>query len=165
MAEFNLEFERPLIELRAKIEEMKKFASEKGIDVGKELRSLEEKAAAKREEIYKNLTPWQVVQIMRHPKRPKTLDYFSTILTDFKEMAGDRSFKDDKALVGGMAVLEGIPVMAMGLQKGKDTKENLMRNFGMSQPEGYRKALRLMKTAEKFRLPVLTFIDTSAAVS
>lgn len=158
-----LEFEKPLAELRRKIEEMKKFASEKGMDVAGELNILEEKAKKMRDEIYLNLTPWQIFQIMRHPKRPRTLDYVSRIFTGFREIHGDRAFGDDKAMIGGIAKLDGKPVMILGIQKGNDTKENIMRNFGMAQPEGYRKALRLMKTAEKFGLPVVTFIDIMGA--
>ena len=163
MAEFLLEFEKPLAELRKKIDELKNFTKDKSIDAGEEIKRLEEKAVKMKDEIYSGLTPWQVVQIMRHPHRPKTLDFINLMLEDFKEMHGDRAFKDDKAMVGGMARLEGRPVMAVGLQKGKDTKENLLRNFGCGFPEGYRKALRLMKLAEKFGMPVLTFIDTTGA--
>jgi acetyl-CoA carboxylase carboxyl transferase subunit alpha len=158
-----MEFEKPLIELRKQIEQMKKHAAEKNMDISAELKTLEAKVESMKKDIYKNLTTWQVVQIMRHPKRPRTLDLVSLMFTDFMEMHGDRSYGDDRALIGGMAKLDGQPVMIIGLQKGKDTKENLLRNFGMSQPEGYRKALRLMKYAEKFGLPVLTFIDTDGA--
>ncbi|HRU38589.1 MAG TPA: acetyl-CoA carboxylase carboxyltransferase subunit alpha [Candidatus Goldiibacteriota bacterium] len=158
-----LEFEKPIFELRKKIEEMKKLASEKNLDIGREIKVLEDKAMAMREETYRNLSTWQIIQIMRHPKRPRMLDLAGLIFEDFMEMHGDRSYGDDRALIGGPARLNGIPVMILGLQKGKDTKENLLRNFGMSQPEGYRKALRLMKFAEKFSLPVLTFIDTDGA--
>ncbi|MCE5299379.1 MAG: acetyl-CoA carboxylase carboxyltransferase subunit alpha [Spirochaetia bacterium] len=161
--QYNMEFEKPLVELRKQIDQMKNYAKEKNMPLGKELTALEDRAKKLREEIYRNLTTWQVVQIMRHPKRPRMLDYTALIFTDYQEMHGDRSFADDKAVVGGMAKLDGMPVMIIGLQKGKDTKENLMRNFGMAQPEGYRKALRMMKFAEKFGLPVLTFIDTSGA--
>jgi acetyl-CoA carboxylase carboxyl transferase subunit alpha len=161
--QYYLEFERPLAELRKKIEEMKKMAAEKNMDISDEIVALESKAETMRTDIYRNLTPWQIVQIMRHPKRPKTFDYVNLIFTDFKEMHGDRSFGDDKALIGGLAKLDGAPVMVIGLQKGKDTKENIYRHFGMAQPEGYRKALRLMKFAEKFSLPVITFIDTDGA--
>lgn len=158
-----LEFEKPLIELRKQIDLMKKHAAEKNIDIKDELKALEQKAENMKKEIYKNLSTWQVIQIMRHPKRPRTLDLAGLMFTDFMEMHGDRSYGDDRALIGGMAKLDGMPVMIIGLQKGKDTKENLLRNFGMSQPEGYRKALRLMKFAEKFGLPVITFIDTDGA--
>jgi acetyl-CoA carboxylase carboxyl transferase subunit alpha len=158
-----LEFEKSIAELKKKIEELKTSARDKNLNVDAEVRPLEEKVAKMREEIYKNLNSWQIVQIMRHSKRPKTLDYVALMIDDFQELHGDRAFADDKAMVGGIGRIDGISVMIMGLQKGKDTKENLMRNFGMSQPEGYRKALRLMKYAEKFNLPVLTFIDTSGA--
>ena len=158
-----LEFEKPLAELKKKIEELKVYAREKNLNVDAEVKPLEERAGKMRDEIYKNLNSWQIVQIMRHAKRPKTLDYVGLMIDDFQELHGDRSFADDKAMVGGIGKIDGISVMIIGLQKGKDTKENLMRNFGMSQPEGYRKALRLMKYAEKFKLPVLTFIDTSGA--
>ncbi len=163
MAEHYLDFEKPLAELKKKIEELKSFAKEKSMDVKDELAPLEEKAEKMREEIYKNLTPWQIVQIMRVIQRPKTMDYINYMFTDFQELHGDRSYKDDKALIGGLAKLDGLSVMVMGTQKGKNTKENLYRNFGMCQPEGYRKALRLMRQAEKFNLPVITFVDTSGA--
>lgn len=163
MVEFILEFEKPIIELQKKIEEIKSLTKDKNINAEEELKVLEEKIKKLKDEIYNNLTPWQIVQIMRHPKRPKTLDYIGLIFTDFYELHGDRSFRDDNALIGGPAKLDEEAVMIIGLQKGKDTKENLMRNFGMAQPEGYRKALRLMKMAEKFNIPVITFIDTSGA--
>jgi acetyl-CoA carboxylase carboxyl transferase subunit alpha len=158
-----MEFEKPLLELRKQIDQMKKLAVEKKMNIAAELSVLEEKADSMKKEIYKNLTTWQVIQIMRHPKRPRMLDLAGIIFTDYMEMHGDRSYGDDRALIGGIARLDGVPVMIIGLQKGKDTKENIIRNFGMSQPEGYRKALRLMKFAEKFGLPVLTFIDTDGA--
>lgn len=158
-----LEFEKPLAELKKKIEELKAHAREKNLNVDAEVKPLEERVGKMREEIYKNLNSWQIVQIMRHAKRPKTLDYVGLMIDDFQELHGDRSFADDKAMIGGIGKIDGISVMILGLQKGKDTKENLLRNFGMSQPEGYRKALRLMRYAEKFNLPVLTFIDTSGA--
>jgi acetyl-CoA carboxylase carboxyl transferase subunit alpha len=158
-----MEFEKPLIELQKQIDGMKKLAAEKNMNISDEIRVLEEKADSMRNDIYKNLTTWQIVQIQRHPKRPRMLDLAGIMFSDFKEMHGDRSFGDDRALIGGMAKLDDITVMIIGLQKGKDTKENILRNFGMSQPEGYRKALRLMKFAEKFGLPVLTFIDTDGA--
>lgn len=163
MEEYILNFEKPLVELRKRIEELKKFATEKNIDVMEELRVLEQKAEKMRDEIYNKLTPYQIFQIMRHPKRPRTLDYVNYMFSDFLEIHGDRSYADDKALIGGIAKFEGKPVMILGLQKGKDTKENLYRNFGMAQPEGYRKALRLMKLAEKFKLPIISFIDTMGA--
>ncbi len=163
MEGYILDFEKPLVELRKKIEELKKFASEKKIDVIEELKVLEQKAEKMRDEIYNNLTPYQIFQIMRHPKRPRTLDYINYVFSDFMEIHGDRCYADDKALVGGMARFQDKPVMIVGLQKGRDTKENLYRNFGMAQPEGYRKALRLMKLAEKFKLPIISFIDTMGA--
>lgn len=163
MEGYVLNFEKPLAELRKKIEELKKFAAEKKMDVMEELNVLEKKAEKMRDEIYNNLTPYQIFQIMRHPKRPRTLDYASYMFSDFMEMHGDRSYADDKALIGGIAKFGDKPVMIVGLQKGRDTKENLYRNFGMAQPEGYRKALRLMKLAEKFKLPVISFIDTMGA--
>jgi len=163
MEGYILNFEKPLVELRKKIEELKKFASEKKMDVMEELKVLEQKAEKMRDEIYNNLTPYQIFQIMRHPKRPRTLDYINYIFSGFIEIHGDRSYADDKALIGGVAKFEGKPVMIVGLQKGRDTKENLFRNFGMAQPEGYRKALRLMKLAEKFKLPIISFIDTMGA--
>ncbi len=163
MAEFYLEFEKPIVEIQKRIDEIKSLTKDKKIDAEAELKVLEEKIKKLKDEIYSNLNTWQIIQIMRHPKRPKTLDYIELIFNDFNELHGDRNFKDDKAMIGGTANIEQEPVMIIGLQKGKDTKENLMRNFGMAQPEGYRKALRLMKIAEKFNLPVITFIDTSGA--
>jgi acetyl-CoA carboxylase carboxyl transferase subunit alpha len=163
MPEHHLDFEKPLAELRKKINELKVFMKEKNLGTSGELENLEKKAQKMREEIYKNLTPWQTVQIMRHLQRPKTLDYINLMFTEFTELHGDRSFGDDKAIVCGLAKLDEYPVMAIGLQKGKDTKENIMRKFGSGQPEGYRKALRLMKLAEKFGVPVVTFIDTNGA--
>ncbi len=158
-----LPFEKPLIELRHKIEELKKFTEEKGIDMTSEVTTLENKAKFLAESIYKELTPWQKVQIARHPERPTTLDYIHGICDDFVEMHGDRNFRDDPAVVGGIARFNGYPITVLGTQKGKDTKDNLYRNFGMAHPEGYRKSLRLMKQAEKFRRPLLCFIDTVGA--
>src|SRR2546423_2569604 len=163
MATHTLDFERPLLELERQIEEMKRVAGETAVDVSKELAPLEKKLAELRAEIYKNLTPMQRVQVAGHPKRPYTLDYLSTVFTDFVERHGDRLFRDDPAIVAGWARLDGTSVMVIGHQKGRDTKENLRRNFGMAHPEGYRKALRLMKLAEKFHVPVITFIDTPGA--
>ena len=160
---FFLEFERPVVELENKIEEMRKYASVEGIDMSEELRRLEERAEEMRREIYSNLTPWQRVLVARHPKRPYTLDYVRLMMTDFVELHGDRCFGDDPAMVGGMARLDGEAVMVIGHQKGRDTKENIRRNWAMPHPEGYRKALRLMKLAAKFGLPVISFIDTPAA--
>ncbi len=159
----DLPFEKPLIELRDKIEELKKFTEEKGIDMSTEVTTLENKAQLLAETIYKELTPWQKVQIARHPDRPTTLDYILGISDDFVEMHGDRNFREDPAVVGGIARFDGYPITVVGTQKGKGTKDNLYRNFGMAHPEGYRKALRLMKQAEKFRRPLLCFIDTAGA--
>ena len=163
MATHTLDFERPLLELERQIEEMKRVASETAVDVSKELAPLEKKLAELRAEIYKNLTPMQRVQVARHPKRPYTLDYVNTVFTDFVELHGDRLFRDDPAMVAGWARLDGLSVMVIGHQKGRDTKDNLRRNFGMAHPEGYRKAMRLMHLAEKFRAPVITLVDTPGA--
>ena len=160
---FTLEFERPIVELESKIEELKGLPASKAINLDSEIKKLEEKLESARQEIYQNLTPWQRVQLARHPKRPYTLDYVEKIMDDFIELHGDRLFSDDKALIGGLATLEGTRVMLVGHQKGKDTNENLMRNFGSAHPEGYRKAIRLMQMADKFRLPVLCFVDTPGA--
>src|SRR6266540_855492 len=162
MATHTLDFERPLLELERQIEELKRVAGDT-VDVTKELRPLEQKLAALRIEIYKSLTPMQRVQVARHPKRPYPLDYLNTVFTDFVELHGDRLFRDDPAIVGGWARLDGTSVMVIGHQKGRDTKENLYRNFGMAHPEGYRKALRLMHLAEQFRAPVITLVDTPGA--
>nr|NNM90228.1 acetyl-CoA carboxylase carboxyltransferase subunit alpha [Bacilli bacterium] len=159
----DLPFEKPLVELRVKIDELKRFTEEKGIDMSEEVATLEAKAKTLAEAIYRDLTPWQKVQIARHPDRPTTLDYIKGIFDDFIEMHGDRSFRDDPAIVGGIARLGDLAVTVVGTQKGRDTKENIYRNFGMAHPEGYRKSLRLMKQAEKFDRPVITFIDTAGA--
>lgn len=161
MAKVVLEFEKPIIELDKKIEEMRKFAE--NLDIDDEIKSLENKVHELRTSIYSNLTRWQRVQIARHPDRPYTLDYINLMTSDFVELHGDRSFRDDKALVGGFARLGTEPVMILGQQKGRDTKSNLYRNFGMMNPEGYRKALRLIKLAEKFNRPVVTLLDTPGA--
>lgn len=158
-----LDFEKPIIELENKIQELKDLTSQKKINLSAEIRRLEEKLGHLKVDIYNNLTAWQRVQIARHPSRPYTLDYINSIMSDFLELHGDRSFADDKAIVGGLALLEQQRVVVMGHQKGRDTKENLMRNFGCAHPEGYRKALRLMKLAEKFNLPIVIFIDTPGA--
>jgi len=163
MATHTLDFERPLLELERQIEEMKRVTGDSAVDVSKELAALERKLAELRGDIYKNLTPMQRVQVARHPKRPYTLDYVNTVFTDFVELHGDRLFRDDPAIVGGWARLDGMSVMVIGHQKGRDTKENLHRNFGMAHPEGYRKALRLMGLAEKFGAPVITLVDTPGA--
>lgn len=162
---FTLDFERPIIELEQKIQELKNLngTKAKGVDMGHEIQLLEGKVAQMRKQVYENLTPWQRVQMARHPKRPYTLDYIGKCMTDFVELHGDRLFADDKALIGGFAKIDGIPVMVIGHQKGKDTKENLFRNFGSAHPEGYRKAIRLMQMADKFKLPILCFVDTPGA--
>ena len=165
MATHTLDFERPLLELERQIEELKRSGGGGGdkTDIAKQLGPLEEKLAALRVEIYRSLTPMQRVQVARHPKRPYPLDYLSTVFTDFVELHGDRLFRDDPAIVGGWARLDGTSVMVIGHQKGRDTKDNLRRNFGMAHPEGYRKALRLMHQAEKFGAPVITLVDTPGA--
>ncbi len=161
MAKTILEFEKPIIELEEKISEMKKLSD--NFNLGSEIKALEEKVQQLKENIYKNLTRWQRVQLARHPERPYTLDYIYLMTKDFVELHGDRYFKDDKAIVGGFAKIDEFKVMIIGQQKGRDTKSNVYRNFGMANPEGYRKALRLMKLAEKFNKPVITLIDTPGA--
>src|SRR5437764_6002353 len=163
MATVTLDFEKPILELEKQIDELKKLAGERQLNVAEEIAPLERKLSELREEIYKNLTPLQRVQVARSSKRPFTLDYIRLCFTDFIELHGDRLFREDAAIVGGWARLEDETVMVIGHQRGRDTKENLKRNFGMPHPEGYRKALRLMKLAEKFHVPVLTFIDTPGA--
>jgi acetyl-CoA carboxylase carboxyl transferase subunit alpha len=161
MAKIVLEFEKPIFDLEQKIEEMKTLSD--NLDIADELVTLEKKVQQLRESVYSNLTRWQKVQLARHPERPYTLDYIQMMLTDFVELHGDRAFGDDRAIVGGFAKLAGDPVMVIGHQKGRDTKSNLFRNFGMPQPEGYRKALRLMKLAAKYNRPVITLVDTPGA--
>ena len=163
MNELKLEFEKPILELQKKIEEMKKFSSENNIDVTEEINALVQKLNVMTRDIYSNLTPWQRIQLARHPDRPYTLDYIERIFTNFIELSGDRRFKDDKAIVGGFAKFNGKPVMVIGTQKGREMKENLYRNFGWPSPEGYRKALRLMQLADKAQVPVITLIDTPGA--
>ncbi|CAM5795501.1 MULTISPECIES: acetyl-CoA carboxylase carboxyl transferase subunit alpha [Brevibacillus] len=158
-----LPFEKPLVELQDKIKELRRFTEEKGIDFSEEVARLEQKAKDLAEQIYGSLTPWQRVQLARHPERPTTLDYIDHIFTDFLEVHGDRLFGDDLAIVGGIAKLDGRPVTIVGHQKGKDTKDNIKRNFGMAHPEGYRKALRIMQQADKFGRPIICFINTSGA--
>jgi len=158
-----LEFEKPILELERKIEELKGFSSHKDIDISGEIGRLEDKLSRIKKEVYENLTPWQRVQIARHPKRPYTLDYVQMLMTDFFEIHGDRRFADDKAMICGLATIDGERIVVIGHQKGRDTKENLERNFGCAHPEGYRKALRMMRLAEKFGLPIVTFIDTPGA--
>jgi acetyl-CoA carboxylase carboxyl transferase subunit alpha len=156
-----LDFEKPIIDLEEKIQEMKKFSD--NLDIGDEIQDLEKKVRQLQESVFSNLTRWQKVQLARHPNRPYTLDYINLMATDFIELHGDRLFRDDKALVGGLAKLDGQTVMILGQQKGRDTKSNLYRNFGMMQPEGYRKALRLMRLAAKFNKPIITLLDTPGA--
>ena len=158
-----LEFEKPIFELEKQIDELKKLAGDQRMQVDEEIAPLEKKLTALRQEVYRNLSPLQRLQVARSAKRPFTLDYIRLCFTDFIELAGDRLFREDPAIVGGWARLEGETVMVMGHQRGRDTKENLRRNFGMPHPEGYRKALRLMKLAEKFHVPVFTLIDTPGA--
>ena len=158
-----LDFEQPIAELEAKIEELRYVQSESAVDITDEIDQLSKKSQQLTKDIYSDLTPWQVTKISRHPERPYTLDYVNALFTDFVEMHGDRHFADDKSIVGGLPRFNGMPCMVLGHQKGRDTKERALRNFGMSKPEGYRKALRLMKTAEKFKLPVFTFVDTPGA--
>jgi acetyl-CoA carboxylase carboxyl transferase subunit alpha len=163
MPTYTLDFEKPILELEAKIQELKQFAQAEKVDFSTEIARLERKVARLQEEVFANLTPWQRTQIARHPNRPYALDYIRLMLTDFIELHGDRAFSDDKAIVGGFARLDGMPLVVIGHQKGRDTKEKLARNFAMANPEGYRKALRLMKLAEKFDKPVLTLVDTPGA--
>ena len=158
-----LEFEQPIAELEAKIEELKFLGSDASINIAEEVKRLQMKSKALTNSIFANLSPWQITQLARHPQRPYTLDYVSLIFTDWHELHGDRMYSDDLAIVGGLARLEGLPVMVIGHQKGRDTKERVRRNYGMPKPEGYRKALRLMKMAERFRIPIVTLIDTPGA--
>lgn len=157
------EFEKPVIELEKQIDEIKRFSQEKKIDMTEQIATMEQKAEALRIEVYSNLTPWQRIQIVRHPKRPTFLDYVGMIFKDFVELHGDRLYRDDPAMVGGIAYLDNIPVTVIGPQKGRDTKENIFRNFGLPHPEGYRKALRLMKQAEKFNRPIICLVDVVGA--
>jgi len=158
-----LEFEQPIAELEAKIEELRYVGSDAEINISGEISRLQDKSRELTESIFSNLDPWQVSQMSRHPQRPYALDYIERIFTDFQELHGDRAFADDRAIVGGIARLDGKPIMVIGQQKGRDTTEKLKRNFAMPRPEGYRKALRLMEMAERFKMPVLTFIDTPGA--
>ena len=160
---YTLEFEKPITELEQTLEALQKQAAEQNIDLSAQIHSIEEKLDTTKREVFTNLTPWQRVQLARHPKRPYMLDYLERVATDFIELHGDRRFADDHAIVGGLATIDDRRVMVIGQQKGRDTKENLMRNFGSPHPEGYRKALRLMQLAEKFDVPVVTFIDTPGA--
>ena len=158
-----LDFEHPIAELESKIEELRYVQTESAVDISEEIDQLSKKSLQLTRDIYSDLSPWQITKIARHIERPYTLDYVREIFTDFVEMHGDRHFADDQSIVGGLARFNGHPCMVLGHQKGRDTKERTLRNFGMTRPEGYRKALRLMKTAEKFKLPVFTFVDTPGA--
>lgn len=158
-----LDFEQPIAELEAKIDELKFVSNDAEVNIGEEIARLRAKSRTLTTSIFSNLSQWQIAQLARHPQRPYTLDYVSAMLTDFQELHGDRMYADDHAIVGGPARLDGQPVMIIGQQKGRDTKERVRRNYGMPKPEGYRKALRLMHLAEKFQMPLLTFIDTSGA--
>ena len=158
-----LEFEKPIAELEAKIEELKFLGDGKSDNIDQEIKRLKDKSKALTNSIFASLTPWQITQLARHPQRPYTLDYVSMIFTDWHELHGDRMYGDDLAIVGGLARFEGLPVLIIGQQKGRDTKERVRRNYGMPKPEGYRKALRLMLLAERFRVPIITLIDTPGA--
>ncbi len=158
-----LEFEQPLAELESKIEQLRFVQSDSAVDISDEIARLQQKNTALAKSIYAKLTPWQTALVARHPQRPYTLDYVREIFTDFHELHGDRMYADDRSIVGGLARFNGTPCMVIGHQKGRDTKERAMRNFGMPRPEGYRKALRLMRLAEKFQLPIFTFVDTPGA--
>jgi acetyl-CoA carboxylase carboxyl transferase subunit alpha len=158
-----LDFEQPIAELEAKIEELRFVQDDSALDISEEIERLNAKSQAQTKDIYSKLGAWQVSQVSRHPQRPYTLDYIQALFTDFHELHGDRAFSDDPAIVGGLARFEGQPVMVVGHQKGRDTKEKIYRNFGMPRPEGYRKALRLFRLAEKFQIPIITLIDTPGA--
>ncbi|MGV8959501.1 MAG: acetyl-CoA carboxylase carboxyltransferase subunit alpha [Stenotrophomonas sp.] len=158
-----LDFEQPIADLEIKIQELRSASAGPAVNVDAEVRALRDKLRVRTAQIFRNLTSWQVLQLARHPSRPYPLDYIRVICDEFQELHGDRAFSDDKAIVGGLARIGGRPVMLIGHQKGRDTKEKIRRNFGMPKPEGYRKALRLMKMAERFKLPVLTLIDTAGA--
>ncbi|EUJ40347.1 acetyl-CoA carboxylase carboxyltransferase subunit alpha [Brochothrix campestris] len=159
----DLQFEKPILELRKKISELKQYTKDNDVDLTAEIVKLESRLAKVETEVYSHMTSWDRVQVARHPERPTTLDYIPLLFTDFMELHGDRRFGDDAAIVGGIARYKGMPVTVIGHQRGKDTKENLARNFGMPHPEGYRKALRLMEQANKFKRPIITFIDTKGA--
>ncbi|MBP3984909.1 acetyl-CoA carboxylase carboxyltransferase subunit alpha [Pseudoxanthomonas helianthi] len=158
-----LDFEQPIADLEAKIQELRSASAGPALDVDKEIHALQDKLRVRTAHIFRDLSPWQVSQLARHPMRPYTLDYLQAICDEFQELAGDRAFANDQAIVGGLARIDGRPVVVIGHQKGRSTKEKIQRNFGMPRPEGYRKALRLMKMAERFKLPLLTFIDTAGA--
>ena len=163
MSSIVLDFERPILELERKINELKSLASDGSIDLEEEIKTLEARLEKLKKEVFESLTPWQRVQIARHPKRPYTMDYINMAMMDFVEVHGDRMFSDDKAMVGGLAKIDGEKVLVVGHQKGRDTKENIMRSFGSAHPEGYRKAMRMMELANKFDIPIVTFIDTPGA--
>lgn len=158
-----LDFEQPIADLEAKIQELRNASAGPAVNVEAEVHALQDKLRMRTAQIFRNLTSWQVLQLARHPSRPYTADYLRVMFDEFQELAGDRAFADDKAIMGGLARINGRAVMVIGHQKGRDTKEKIKRNFGMPKPEGYRKALRLMKMAERFGLPVLTLIDTAGA--
>lgn len=158
-----LDFEQPVAELEAKIEELRFVGDDSEVNIGDEISRLQDKCRSLTESIFSKLKPWDIARLARHPQRPYTIDYIDRIFTDFQELRGDRAYADDKAIVGGIARLDGRPVMVIGHQKGRDTKEKIRRNFGMPSPEGYRKAMRLMQMAERFQLPLITFIDTPGA--
>ncbi|MDH3318851.1 MAG: acetyl-CoA carboxylase carboxyltransferase subunit alpha [Betaproteobacteria bacterium] len=158
-----LDFEQPIAELEQRIEELRFVQDDSAVDISDEIQRLAKKSQVLTKEIYAKLTPWQVAQVARHPQRPYTLDYVAMLFTGYEELHGDRTFAEDASIVGGLARFDGLPCMVIGHQKGRDTKEKILRNFGMPKPEGYRKALRLMKLAEKFELPVFTFVDTPGA--
>ena len=158
-----LEFEQAISDLEAKIEELRFVQDDSAVDISEEIARLQKKSNALTKDLYAKLTPWQMAQVARHPQRPFTLDYIGALFTDFEELHGDRSYADDLSIVGGLARFNGQSVMVIGQQKGRDTKEKILRNFGMPRPEGYRKAMRLMRLAEKFNIPVLTFVDTPGA--
>jgi acetyl-CoA carboxylase carboxyl transferase subunit alpha len=158
-----LDFEQPIAELEAKIEQLRYAQDDSAVDISEEIQRLEKKSAALTKGIYGKLTPWQVAQVARHSQRPYTLDYVAALFTEFEELHGDRTYADDASIVGGLARFNGQSIMVIGHQKGRDTKEKILRNFGMPRPEGYRKATRLMRLAEKFRIPVITFVDTPGA--
>src|SRR5882672_12153791 len=158
-----LDFEKPILELERRIEDLRGFATDENLEVAEDLKRLERKAERLRREIYSKLTRWQRVKLARHPRRPYTLDYLKTIAPNFMELHGDRRFADDPAMVGGLAVIDDLPIVIIGHQKGRDTKENIYRNFGMAHPEGYRKALRLMRLAANYGCPIVTLVDTPGA--
>ena len=158
-----LDFEQSIGELEAKIEELRFVQDESAVDISAEIKTLTEKSQQLTKDIYANLSPWQVSQVARHPQRPYTLDYINALFTDFRELHGDRTFADDQSIIGGLGRFNDTACLIIGHQKGRDTKERALRNFGMSKPEGYRKAMRLMRLAEKFKLPVFTFVDTPGA--